>query len=92
MLSPGGVGVRLAVLLYVPCIFFLSRVLVVFLAVSIYMVSEPDSSLSLGRVALGYSYPVWWMGFCLAMGDLRNVLSWVSVCHVLPVQGCGGYR
>ena len=76
MLGPDGVGFRLVIFLCVPSVFLLRRVFVVFSVVSIYMVSELDSSLPLGRVALGCYYLGWWMGFCLALADLRSVLSW----------------
>jgi hypothetical protein len=68
---------------FLPCVFVLCRVLIVFSGVLFYMVSEPDSSLLLGRAVLGYSYHGWWLVYCLALSDSRNILSWVSVCCVL---------
>jgi len=92
VLGPEGVSFRLAIFWVIPCVFLLRGVLVVFSVVSMYMVSEPNSSLTLGRVALGYSYPGCLMGFCLAMVDLRSVLSWVSVCCMRSLVCCGEYR
>jgi hypothetical protein len=91
VLNPDGVGFRLAIILCVPCVFLLHRVLVVFSVISIHMVSEPNSSLSLGRSCIRLFLPCVVDRVYLALGNLRIIFSWASINCVWSVVGCGRY-
>ena len=53
----------------------------------VYMVSEPVSSILLGRVSLGYPYHWLMLGYCLALSWCFEVCSFTG-CNLLCMVNC----